>query len=244
MSPTIVLISGAGRGLGKGLLERFLAKENHIVIAANRDPESPTFKALKELPAGPGSRVIVVKVDASVESDASAAIDELTSTHGIDHLDIVIANAGIAYTFPTVSQLKGEDLINHITPNVLGFVWLFQAAIPLLKRSANPKFVTMGSATGWLGIPVANAAYAPTKTLTHWMTKKISGEEDWLLAMIADPGWVQTDMGNSSARMLGLQEAPDRLDESCDGIVKVIDEAKKEIHGGKMWSYHGNEQPW
>lgn len=38
MPPTIVLITGANRGLGKGLLKRYLALPNHTVIAANRDP--------------------------------------------------------------------------------------------------------------------------------------------------------------------------------------------------------------
>lgn len=38
MAPTTVLISGANRGLGKGLVERYLARENHTVVATVRDP--------------------------------------------------------------------------------------------------------------------------------------------------------------------------------------------------------------
>ncbi|KAI1460140.1 NAD(P)-binding protein [Annulohypoxylon moriforme] len=250
MSFTTVLISGANRGLGRGLLERYAAKENHIVIAANRNPEHPTSKSLHNIPTGVGSRVIIVKLDASIESDAAAAVEELTSTYGIDHLDLVIANAAIATVYPTVSQLKASDFLNHMTTNVLGFVWLFQASIPLLKKSTNPKLVTMGSAVALLGvsyqnmIPVPNAAYAPSKTLTHWMTQKISQEEKWLLAMVASPGWVQTDMGNDSAQYFGYGEAPDNIDKACDGVVTVIDSATKETHSGKMWSYDGTQMSW
>ncbi|KAI1092956.1 NAD(P)-binding protein [Rostrohypoxylon terebratum] len=234
MSSTRVLISGANRGLGRGLLKRYAAKENHIVIAANRDPDHPTSQALKDIPTGQGSRIIVVKLDASIESDAAAAVEKLTSTHKIEHLDLVIANAGIAQIYPTVSQLKASDLVTHMTTNVLGLVWLFQVTAPLLRKSANPKHM----------IPVPNAAYAPTKTMAHWMTNKIDQEEKWLSAFITTPGWVQTDLGNESARVFGYGQAPDTIDKSCDGLVEVIDAATKETHGGKMWNYDGTQQSW
>jgi NADP-dependent 3-hydroxy acid dehydrogenase YdfG len=144
MSPYTVLISGANRGLGKGLLEVYLAKPNHIVIAANRDPEHITSKALASLPVGSGSRLIVVKTDASVEKEASEAMEALAA-QGINHLDLVIANAGVSYIWPKVSEVKSADLQGHLTPNVYGVVWLFQATLPLLLKSTNPKWVTMGS---------------------------------------------------------------------------------------------------
>ena len=151
MAPTIVLISGANRGLGKGLLELYLARPNHIVIAANRDPRHPTSRALDDLPRGPGSRLLIVKVDASVESDSFEAVERL-STQGIDHLDLVIANAGVSYAFPKVSELKVADLLGHLMPNVFGVVWLYQATLPLLQKSTNPKWITIGSPSGCIEV--------------------------------------------------------------------------------------------
>lgn len=151
MDPTIVLISGANRGLGKGLLQLYLAKPNHIVIAANRDPSHATSKALADLPTGPGSRLIVVKTDASIQSDPLQAVKELAA-QGLDHLDVVVANAGISYVFPKVSELKVPDLQAHLTANLFGVVWLYQATLPLLLKSTNPKWATMGSAAGWLEV--------------------------------------------------------------------------------------------
>jgi len=151
MSPTIVLISGANRGLGKGLLELYLARPNHIVIAANRDPTHATSTNLLKVPTGTGSRLIIVKIDATSESDALEAGKQL-SAQGIDHLDILIANAGISYIWPKVSELKISDLQAHIVTNVYGVVWLYQATLPLLLKSNNPKWVTIGSAAGWLEV--------------------------------------------------------------------------------------------
>lgn len=151
MAPTTVLISGANRGLGKGLVERYLVRDEHTVVAAVRDPNHQTSKALADLPKGRNSRLLVVKIDSTVETDALKAVEQL-SAQDIDHLDLVIANAGVARSFPKVSELKTAELQAHITPNVFGVVWLYQATLSLLRKSAQPKWVTMGSSAGQLEV--------------------------------------------------------------------------------------------
>ena len=47
------------------------------------------------------------------------------------------ANAGVARSFPKVSEVKAAELQAHITPNVFGVVWLYQATLPLLRKSAD-----------------------------------------------------------------------------------------------------------
>jgi norsolorinic acid ketoreductase len=147
---TIVLISGAAKGIGLGLVKRFLARPSHTVIAANRDPDQPSSRALFDLPKAEGSTMIVVKLDALVDSDALNAINELTSSHGIERFDIVIANAGVCYpeTWAKLSDVKVSDIEAHMGVNGYGVLRLYQATLPLLKKSANPKFVSMGSGSG------------------------------------------------------------------------------------------------
>ncbi|KAI1413718.1 NAD(P)-binding protein [Hypoxylon sp. FL1857] len=248
MAPTTVLISGANRGLGKGLLERYLARPNHVVIAANRNPEHPTSKALAELPKGQGSRLIVVKVDASVESDAAEGVKQLIE-QGVDHLDIVIANAGVSYAWPKVSEIKTSELLGHLTPDLFGVIWLFQATLPLLKRSGKPKWITIGSIAGKEQPEVPNTPYATSKAAVHWVTKRINQEEDWLTAFVIHPGWVDTDMGQAALNGLGLAASNVKvpvitIDESCDGMVQLIDIATKETHGGRFWDYDGGRESW
>ncbi|EME45389.1 hypothetical protein DOTSEDRAFT_170752 [Dothistroma septosporum NZE10] len=242
---TVTLISGANRGLGKGLLELFLAEPNHTVIAANRDPHHASSKALLDLPTGKGSKLITVKIDASVPEDAASAIAEIKK-QGIDYLDVVIANAGVSYTFPFVKDLKIEDLQGHIEPNVYGVISLYQATRELLDKGTDPKWMTMGSSAGWLENqhPVPNSAYAPTKTMVHWLTKRINGEEERICAFVQDPGWVQTGMGNFGARAWGPGEAPLGVEESVTGMKKVIEAARKDTHGGKMFGIDGKQQAW
>lgn len=151
MAPIIVLITGANRGLGKGLLELYLAKSNHTVIAANRDPNDATSKALADLPKAEGTSLLLVKIDSTVPTDPADAVKQLAS-HGIDHLDIIIANAGISYIWPKVSEVKVEDMQKHTVTNTYGVIWLYQATLPLLKKSKKPIWVSMGSGAGYLTV--------------------------------------------------------------------------------------------
>ena len=151
MEPTAILITGANRGIGEGLLKLYLAKPNHTVIVGNRDPNHPPSQALLSLPKAEGTTLFLVKIDANVESDPADAVKQLAS-QGIDHLDIVIANAGIALTWCKVSEVTAELLQKHFTINVYGFVWLYQAVLPLLKKSQHPLWVTIGSSAAFLTV--------------------------------------------------------------------------------------------
>lgn len=149
MTSTIVFITGANRGLGLGLLQRYLAQPNHTVIAGNRNPKHPSSQALHDLPKGESSKLIVVKLDASVDQDAFTAVHELKKNHDIDHFDIVIASAGVSYAWPTVAQLKLDDLRGHMAPNAYGMIALYQATRTLLEKSSKePIFSPIGSSAG------------------------------------------------------------------------------------------------
>ncbi|EAQ90267.1 hypothetical protein CHGG_02202 [Chaetomium globosum CBS 148.51] len=253
MSPTVVLITGANRGIGRGLLELYLARANHRIIATVRDPNHSTAKKLTTLPRAEGTSLVVVKLDVTVHSDPAAAVQELSAKHGIDHVDVLVANAGIALKWPTVSEVTPQDIQKHVEVNVHGFVVLFQAFRPVLQKAKDPKWVTIGSSAAFLTpppshnrnfLPMRNAAYGPTKLVQHWLTKAIHTEEPWLIAFPIDPGWVQTDIGDRGAHAFGIEKAAITVDESVNGIIKVIDAATQETHSGRLWAYTGNEVPW
>lgn len=89
------LITGANRGIGQGLTSLILSGPFTTAIATVRDVErlSPELSAL---PVGTGSKLIVIQLDSQKELDAANAVSELQSKHGIDALDVVIANAGMS----------------------------------------------------------------------------------------------------------------------------------------------------
>ncbi|GFF25334.1 aflatoxin biosynthesis ketoreductase nor-1 [Aspergillus udagawae] len=245
MASKVVLITGANRGIGKGILELYLKKPGHTVIAANRDPSHPTSQALADLPRAEGTILVIVKIDATSPTDPAAAVKELAAK-GVNHIDILIANAAISLSWPTVAEVKVEDIQKHIDVNVYGFIYLYQAFWSLLKQVKDPKWVTIGSGSACLtnSILLKNAAYAPTKAVQHWYTKAISAEDPWLTAFAVDPGWVQTDVGNRGAAVFGFEKAAMTVEESTTGVVNVIDSSTRETHSGKLFKYDGDEKPW
>ncbi len=149
MSPTIVLITGANRGIGKGLLQRYLTKKNHVVIAANRDPDHETSTGLQNLPTAQGTKLIIVKIDCAVKEDPESAV-RILEAQGIDHVDIMIPNAGIARLWCKVSEVTAEQMQEHSVVNTYGFIWLYQAFLPLLKKAERPIMATIGSSAAFL----------------------------------------------------------------------------------------------
>ncbi|KAK3392883.1 hypothetical protein B0H63DRAFT_456765 [Podospora didyma] len=247
MAPRTVLITGANRGLGLGLAKRFLEQLDHTVIAAVRNPDHPTSVALADLPKGKRSQLIVVEYDAAVWHEAANTVKELTEAYSINHLDIVIANAGIAKKFPTVKDVEGSDVLEHVEVNVLSKVSLYQATRDLLQKSTGkPIFAMVGAGAGALGRqpPVPNAVYGASYSMVNWYGVRINAEDEWLISIVLDPGWVQTDMGNAAAQGFGLEEAPVTLDDSCNGMFRVINAATKEKDGGRVVLHTGEVAAW
>jgi hypothetical protein len=51
-------------------------------------------------------------------------------------------------------------------------------------------------------------------------------------------------MGNFGARTFGFTQAPLTIEDCVSAMEIFIDNADKKMHGGRMWSYDGKEEPW
>jgi norsolorinic acid ketoreductase len=225
-SKTVFLITGANRGIGNGLAQTFASRPDTIVIATTRDLESSSSKALSTLSTGKGSKVIVVKLDASRDNDAQEAVEELKTAHGIDHIDTVIANAGIANYFGPSISTPVSAFQEHFNVNTIGALTLFQATNTLLEKSSSPKFVYISTVLGSIGdaekYALPTVAYGASKAAANFILAKIHLEHPELTVFPIHPGWVQTDMGNAGAAAVGMEEAPVSLQDSVKGLVSQV----------------------
>lgn len=153
MPQTTILITGASRGLGLGILTRYLCLPNHTLVACVRFPTHPSSQSLTTLSRGTNSTLIVLRLDAKIPSDATDAVCELREKHGIEHLDIVIAAAGICTACPNIAEVDVEELKRHMDVNFYSVVALYQASREMLKaskREGGPIFMPIGSTAGCL----------------------------------------------------------------------------------------------
>lgn len=244
MSNTIYLITGANRGLGlpanpiallptnffpgigRGLAEAYLSQPNTTIIAAVRDAQASTSKKLADLPKGQSSQLIIVEIDSTKEEAPALVGKELLTKHNVDHIDVLIANAAIGDDYSPVAQVQLEEVKKHVEVNAYGPLLLFQAFVPFLSNSKSPKFVGVGtpmaSITGMESRPYPTAAYGMSKVMLHWMVRKIHQENENIVAFVVDPGFVQTDMGNSGARRFGMEKATTTIEDSVNFITKTV----------------------
>lgn len=249
---TTVLITGAKAGIGKGLLSAYAARDNTIAIAAIRDsPDSETAKTLTSLPTGHGSKIIAVKYDASSKTGATELASYLHDNHGITYLDIVIANAGILKQYGPGLKTEPEAFLEHFQVNTIGPLVLYQGTAHLLNASTKtPKFFVissvLGSNTLMDNFSMSTIAYGTSKAAVNFVTSKLHREEERLVVVPVQPGWVQTAMGEKAATYAGMspKDVPVTLEQSVRGLVAVFDKADKENYSGKFWDQNGEILPW
>jgi norsolorinic acid ketoreductase len=245
-------ITGASRGIGKGLTTTLLQRPNTTVIAAVRDV-TKSSSTLKSLSKAPGSTLIIVKLDSSSESDPKNAVAQLQSDHDITALDVVIANAGIAHSGTTIASTSLEALHDHLNVNTIGPILLFQAVKPLLRasKSGNPIFIAISTIAASLGFQESLAVYPPTfspygasKVALNWAVTRMHFEEPWLTAYVMHPGLVLTDLVADFASVVDLKAAGAiTVEESVKGVLGTLDKADRKI-GGTFQSFDGTTLSW
>ncbi|KAF9698776.1 hypothetical protein EKO04_002712 [Ascochyta lentis] len=250
---TIILVTGANRGIGKGLVTAYLAHSNITVVATVRNLSSA--EPLHSLLKASGSRLIVIEAEFASMESIKRGIASLTSEHNIDSLDIVIANAGIAAMSPKLLEAGYSEIQPIIDVNAYGQLELFKAVAPLLRNSKNNtkgKFVYISSAGGSLttmNIIAPLSAYGASKALGNFFFKWLSLEQQDIIVWSQNPGMVATEMAKAAfeeVKLQGLDLASMAIsvEQSCQAMLQVISNATLESAHGKFLAHDGEELPW
>src|SRR5690606_26058688 len=118
----IAIVTGAARGIGKGIATRF-AEEGASLVLADLDPRVEATAA--EL----GARHLIA--DVSRQPDAEAAVALALEHHG--RLDIMVQNAGI-YPWQLLEDTSPEDWDRVMAVNLRGCFLAARAALVPMKR--------------------------------------------------------------------------------------------------------------
>ncbi len=137
-----VLVTGATKGIGKGIATTFLAAGARVAIVG-RDREVGA-RAAAEL-ASSGGEVAYVCADVSVAADADRMVSETLDRFG--SLDELCANAGV---FPDVrlEDMTEQDIDAIFATNVKGTMLSVKACVPALAKSGHGRVIITSSITG------------------------------------------------------------------------------------------------
>lgn len=157
------------------MTEAYLSRPNHTVIGSVRDRSAPNATTLEAVPAAAGSRLLLVSIHSTSADDVTKAVQDIEAA-GIGHLDIVIANAGVCPAPTPVSAVDVKDVTEAFAVNAAGPLILYQALLPLLKKSSgSPKWLSVSTGAASLERLEAHHAYGVTaygmsKAGMNWLT--------------------------------------------------------------------------
>lgn len=234
---TRILITGANRGIGLALAERYAALPDVRLFATCRKPAEAT--ALKALADAYPDRVTILPLDVIDDATIAAARDAVAGV--VDGLDVLINNAGInpPGKFQTLEAINAEGMLFILHVNTVGPLMVAQAFASLLRAGTNARLVNVSSQMGSLSRGMSNGyyGYRPSKAALNMVTRSLAADlrGDGVTVITLHPGWVQTDMGGPNADI--------NTDESADGIVRLVDGLTLD-NTGAFFRWDGSEHPW
>lgn len=177
-----VLVTGTSRGIGKEIAESLSAIGHSVYGTARREADLQQYE--KYCVANLSTREGVEKLGRFIEDN---------------NIDILINNAG-EYINAPIENCKLNEIEEIINLNLIVPMYLISKAVPNMKSNRFGRIVNIGSISGIMG--EANASlYSASKSGLVGGTKALALElaEYGITVNTINPGWVDTDMGNSSA---------------------------------------------
>lgn len=181
------LITGAGRGIGRGIAHDLISAGHQVVLTARTESE------LFESAAGAHNAYVIV---GDVTTDGAEIVRKATELLG--GLDVLVLNAGegISSKFEKTS----DELWNHqIALNLTAPFQMMRAALPAMKAQEFGRIVVVASSAGKIGAPYI-AAYAAAKHGVLGLVRSVAAENPdcGVTVNAVCPGYVDTPMTQRS----------------------------------------------
>lgn len=202
-SPLHFLITGAGRGIGRGLTRLLLAKGHRVFLIDNNKSELDHTVATHLQPCFSQDAFQSSLTNIRNPSEIKSAAKE-AATFFDNRLDVLINNAAFTGSIGAVSKFEDlslEDWNTSLETNLTAPMLLSQACVPLLRankaaggrenREHGGTIIHMSSTRARQSEPHSEA-YAATKAaligLTHAMASSLAGDGITVNTII--PGWI------------------------------------------------------
>lgn len=192
-----VLVTGANRGIGKAIVETFLAHGAGKIIAAVRNPD-----AAQPLVDTYGDKVEILPMDLGDPASIQAAADS------VSQLDMVINNAAILENCSPLDEEAPALWEMQSQINVTGLLHVARVFAPKLKASGGV-FAQINSSAA-MRCSARFSIYAATKAAAYLICQGLKEEfrEQGIRMLSVHPGPMQTDMA-VKAQIADIAEPPE-----------------------------------
>jgi meso-butanediol dehydrogenase/(S,S)-butanediol dehydrogenase/diacetyl reductase len=227
----VVIVTGAGRGIGAGIAQDLAANGARVIIAdLNKDASEAVAAEIRKT----GAEAHAVSVDVAERQSVKAMISEVASRFG--RLDVMFNNAGISQTCPFLDVT--EDDFNRIMKvNGLGvLIGTQEAARQMIAQGSGGKIVNTASIASKQGYPLF-AHYCASKFAVVALTQAAARAlaEHKITVNCFAPGVVATELWQQLDREFmehGLTSKPEQaINEFSQSILLGRVSTPKDIAG-------------
>lgn len=231
-----IVVTGAGRGIGLGLVESLAETGNEVWATVRTDQAAQVARA-----AGAAR---VERLDLADEDSIEAFV--ATVAGSVDSVDTLINNAGLNSGALGVKDRRaqgpfettGHVALEQIRINAIGPMLLTKGLQPLLHLGTTPVVLNLSSQLGSMvvgGRSPVDVGYNASKAVMNMITVMSATADPAVTYVAVHPGWVQSDMGGPSAAI--------SIGESVAGLVSILDRVSPG-DSGRFLTWQGDDHPW
>jgi NAD(P)-dependent dehydrogenase (short-subunit alcohol dehydrogenase family) len=184
-----VLVTGAGRGLGRSLAFAFAAAGVREVLAGARKAQD--IESLQAEATEAGLSITPIKLDVTSDDDVQAATRR-------GHIDILINNAGVA-SFGDPLQMNFADIQREIEVNYFGVLRMVRAFAPSMIERGDGLIVNIATILAKVNLPIVGT-YCATKAalLSLGQTLRAYLSDKGVRVITVMPSTIDTDMSRGA----------------------------------------------
>jgi NAD(P)-dependent dehydrogenase (short-subunit alcohol dehydrogenase family) len=232
VSAPVALVTGADKGIGLETAQRLVEAGYRVYLTARSSERG------QAVAASVGAQFLELEVTS--EESVRHAADSVEQAEG--HLDVLVNNAGITGPVRDPHDYTADDLTEVLMTNVVGYLRVIHAFLPLLEKSGDPRIVNVSSELGsfkrfhdksrngeFAGTPL----YAPSKAAINMMTVHFASLLPGIRINVICPGMTATDLSHGQGHS---------VHDGTDAIVATV----LEEPGGPSGTFRDRdgELPW
>ncbi len=227
-SNKVIIVTGASAGIGRATAVALAQAGAHVVLVARRQERLAAL--VDELAVYPGRRLALAG-DVGDAAFAATAVPQVIESMGT--IDVLINNAGLGH-HSHLAEMPPADMRRLWDTNVMGLLYLTQAAVPYMQQQGSGHIINVSSIVGQRPLP-AMGLYCASKTAVNFISRTLCMElrPYHIRVTTVYPGRTLTEfgdalLGNRRTNPTALARVP--AVRVAQAIVKAIASGKPEVY--------------
>jgi NAD(P)-dependent dehydrogenase (short-subunit alcohol dehydrogenase family) len=163
----VALITGADSGIGRAVAIAFAKEGAHVAVLFNENVEDA--EKTKQLVEKEKRKCLLLQLDVRDPEQCKQAVRR--TLYELGGLNILVNNAAFQMSQEKFEDITEEQVRRTFDTNILGYIWMAQAAIPHLQK--DDCIINTGSIVGITGIALL-VDYSASKAGIHALTKSLA----------------------------------------------------------------------